>query len=178
MPCTVGDTPTRAQHQEHEGPAQFGHAGKSVSAAGARRMPDEAETRSSIVCTPYLDAVVACHSPLWQISELYKQGAVDDCKAKWTQLFDCAALRAKPDAEALVRRTACGCRCAHRVPRAATEALSLCLTRRRPSPASPCLAHQARLTAKQAAPCMWHLRTVDEAAAFWSAAFPGNTATD
>ena len=63
----------------------------------------EAEARS-VSCTPYLDAVVACHSPLWQVAELYRQGTVDDCKAKWTQLFDCAALRAKPDPEALVRR--------------------------------------------------------------------------
>jgi hypothetical protein len=68
--------------------------------------------------------VVACHSPLWQIAELYKQGAVDDCKAKWTQLFDCAALRAKPDAEALVRRTPWLELCSlPRVPPEATEAL-------------------------------------------------------
>jgi Protein of unknown function (DUF3128) len=63
----------------------------------------QAAPAKQLSCTPFVDQLYFCYSPVWQLQELYRQGHLDDCKAKWSQLFECASLRAKPDAEARVR---------------------------------------------------------------------------
>ena len=50
-------------------------------------------------CTRFADALYFCYSPVWQVTELYRQGRLDDCKGKWGELYDCLSLRARPNAE-------------------------------------------------------------------------------
>ena len=48
-------------------------------------------------CTRYLDLLYFCYSPVWQVSQLYKQGELDSCTGTWGRLADCLKLKAKPD---------------------------------------------------------------------------------
>jgi len=50
-------------------------------------------------CTRYLDLLYFCYSPVWQVSQLYKQGELDSCTGTWGRLADCLKLKAKPDPE-------------------------------------------------------------------------------
>ena len=59
--------------------------------------------REPLSCTRFADALYFCDSPVYQLRQLYRSGELDDCRAKWTDLWDCMALKAKPDAAAEAR---------------------------------------------------------------------------
>lgn len=129
---------------------------------GSNGDASQAAPAKQLSCTPFVDQLYFCYSPVWQLQELYRQGHLDDCKAKWSQLFECASLRAKPDAEARVRNMSPP---TNNCDPARVAALTGTRT-------------QARLTAQHTSPSMWRARTVDEASAFWRTEFPRLVAGD
>lgn len=60
-------------------------------------MSGEKEKEAPLNCTRYLDLLYFCYSPVWQVSQLYKQGELDSCTGTWGRLADCLKLKAKPD---------------------------------------------------------------------------------
>lgn len=102
----------RARHTVHAKGIEVWPRGGAVRHRRGAHMPgtggsngdvSQAAPAKQLSCTPFVDQLYFCYSPVWQLQELYRQGHLDDCKAKWSQLFECASLRAKPDAEARVR---------------------------------------------------------------------------
>ena len=37
-----------------------------------------------------------CAAPVYQMTEYYREGTFDNCRSKWTELFDCLSLKTKP----------------------------------------------------------------------------------
>jgi hypothetical protein len=62
-----------------------------------------AAPRASLSCTRFADALYFCYSPVYQVQQLYRRGALDDCSGRWGALYDCMSLKAKPDAELQAR---------------------------------------------------------------------------
>ncbi len=83
--------------------------------SGVPEQPDPPQPPSAppaTSCSRFLDAVYFCYSPVWQVTELYRQGQLDDCRGKWGELLDCLSLKAKPDAELQARAHSRRARCA------------------------------------------------------------------
>lgn len=59
--------------------------GSSTSAAAPRRLS----------CMPCFDALWFCYSPVHQMQQYYRLGALDNCSNKWSNLVDCLTLKTK-----------------------------------------------------------------------------------
>ncbi|KAL3684071.1 hypothetical protein R1sor_002093 [Riccia sorocarpa] len=57
------------------------------------------EPRTSLSCTPCIDALWFCYSPVFQVKQYYREGEFDSCKGKWVELFSCISLKTRPAAE-------------------------------------------------------------------------------
>ncbi|KAK9829244.1 hypothetical protein WJX72_004730 [[Myrmecia] bisecta] len=53
------------------------------------------ESGDKVSCVPYFDQLWFCYSPVHQMTEYYRYGAVDDCTKHWGRLYDCLKLRTK-----------------------------------------------------------------------------------
>ncbi|KAJ7522514.1 hypothetical protein O6H91_18G015300 [Diphasiastrum complanatum] len=51
---------------------------------------------TGFTCTRYFDALWFCYSPVYQMTEYYRDGTFDNCRGKWKDLFDCLSLKTKP----------------------------------------------------------------------------------
>ncbi|XP_062172272.1 uncharacterized protein LOC133877852 isoform X1 [Alnus glutinosa] len=50
-------------------------------------------------CTTCFDALWFCYSPVHQMQQYYRLGALDNCSEKWTALVDCLSLKTKRSTE-------------------------------------------------------------------------------
>nr|PNR29423.1 hypothetical protein PHYPA_028116 [Physcomitrium patens] len=48
-----------------------------------------------VSCTSKLDSLWFCYSPVYQMTEYYREGTFDNCRRKWSELFDCISLKTK-----------------------------------------------------------------------------------
>eukprot|EP00246_Nothoceros_aenigmaticus_P011451 TRINITY_DN3115_c0_g1_i2.p1 TRINITY_DN3115_c0_g1~~TRINITY_DN3115_c0_g1_i2.p1 ORF type:complete len:105 (-),score=16.16 TRINITY_DN3115_c0_g1_i2:351-665(-) len=55
--------------------------------------------RPTLNCTKHFDAIYFCYSPVYQMTQYYRDGVFDDCKGKWGQLWDCMSIKTKPAAQ-------------------------------------------------------------------------------
>ncbi|KAL2484281.1 hypothetical protein Fot_45725 [Forsythia ovata] len=56
-------------------------------------------TRRRLSCTTDFDALWFCYSPVHQLQQYYRLGALDNCSEKWTALVDCLSLKTKRSSE-------------------------------------------------------------------------------
>jgi hypothetical protein len=77
------------------------HAPPPSDAAAAPRAP--------LSCTRFADALYFCYSPVYQVQQLYRRGALDDCSGRWGALYDCMSLKAQPNAELQARPSRAPC---------------------------------------------------------------------
>ncbi|GFP88139.1 hypothetical protein PHJA_000957600 [Phtheirospermum japonicum] len=59
--------------------------------------------RRRLSCAKYFDALWFCYSPVHQLQQYYRQGALDNCSGKWSALYDCLNLKTKSALEVEVR---------------------------------------------------------------------------
>ncbi|PIN00988.1 hypothetical protein CDL12_26515 [Handroanthus impetiginosus] len=50
-------------------------------------------------CSKYFDALWFCYSPVHQMQQYYRLGALDNCSGKWSALYDCLMLKTKRASE-------------------------------------------------------------------------------
>ncbi|GFP95392.1 hypothetical protein PHJA_001683500 [Phtheirospermum japonicum] len=60
---------------------------------------EDAVPRRRLSCTKYFDALWFCYSPVHQLQQYYRQGALDNCSGKWSALYDCLNLKTKRASE-------------------------------------------------------------------------------
>ncbi|KAL3651032.1 hypothetical protein CASFOL_007435 [Castilleja foliolosa] len=60
---------------------------------------EEAGPRQRLSCTKYFDALWFCYSPVHQLQQYYRIGALDNCSGKWSALYDCLNLKTKRASE-------------------------------------------------------------------------------
>ncbi|KAK4440654.1 hypothetical protein Salat_0400300 [Sesamum alatum] len=60
---------------------------------------EDAAPRRRLSCTKYFDALWFCYSPVHQMQQYYRLGALDNCSGKWSALYDCLALKTKRASE-------------------------------------------------------------------------------
>lgn len=65
-----------------------------MSEGAAPAEPRQPGAPSSLRCTPFADAFYFCFSPVHQLSELRREGGLDDCAGAWADLRDCLSLKA------------------------------------------------------------------------------------
>uniref|UniRef100_A0A7C9A052 Uncharacterized protein n=1 Tax=Opuntia streptacantha TaxID=393608 RepID=A0A7C9A052_OPUST len=58
-----------------------------------------ANSRRHLSCMPCFDALWFCYSPVHQMQQYYRLGALDNCSQKWSDLFDCLNLKTKSSSE-------------------------------------------------------------------------------
>ncbi|KAL6782605.1 hypothetical protein ACKKBG_A07450 [Auxenochlorella protothecoides x Auxenochlorella symbiontica] len=46
-------------------------------------------------CIPYFDALWFCYSPVYQLTEYYVEGKLDDCTQHWTNFINCMKQKTK-----------------------------------------------------------------------------------
>lgn len=51
-------------------------------------------------CVKYIDSLWFCYSPFHQVREYYREGTFDNCRRKWSELFDCFHLKTLSEAKA------------------------------------------------------------------------------
>lgn len=66
--------------------------------AKAQPVKDE-EERPKLSCTKHFDAIYFCYSPVYQMTQYYREAKFDDCKGKWGQLWNCMSMKTKPAEE-------------------------------------------------------------------------------
>lgn len=62
-------------------------------------MSSEKQSRRGVSCTTYFDALWFCYSPVHQMQQYYRLGALDNCSKKWSGLVDCLTLKTKRSSE-------------------------------------------------------------------------------
>ncbi|XP_055817830.1 uncharacterized protein LOC129886946 [Solanum dulcamara] len=62
-------------------------------------MSSEKQSRRALSCVPYFDALWFCYSPVHQMQQYYRLGALDNCSQKWNGLIDCLTLKTKRSSE-------------------------------------------------------------------------------
>ncbi|XP_004504901.1 uncharacterized protein [Cicer arietinum] len=67
-------------------------------------MSSEKEASSStekrkLSCTACFDALWFCYSPVHQMQQYYRLGALDNCAGKWKAMVDCLMLKTKPTSQ-------------------------------------------------------------------------------
>ncbi|BBN15701.1 hypothetical protein MPTK1_7g00080 [Marchantia polymorpha subsp. ruderalis] len=62
-------------------------------------MEDVKKDKKSLSCSPCIDALWFCYSPVFQVKQYYREGELDSCKEKWTELFSCISLKTRPASE-------------------------------------------------------------------------------
>uniref|UniRef100_A0A7N0T169 Uncharacterized protein n=1 Tax=Kalanchoe fedtschenkoi TaxID=63787 RepID=A0A7N0T169_KALFE len=50
-------------------------------------------------CAKCFDALWFCYSPVHQMQQYYRLGALDNCAGKWSSLWDCLSLKTKSNRE-------------------------------------------------------------------------------
>ncbi|XAR71176.1 hypothetical protein NMG60_11028320 [Bertholletia excelsa] len=55
--------------------------------------------RQRLSCITCFDALWFCYSPVHQMQQYYRLGVLDNCSAKWKDLFDCLNLKTKRASE-------------------------------------------------------------------------------
>ncbi|XP_073158269.1 uncharacterized protein [Henckelia pumila] len=63
------------------------------------RKEESAVRRPQLSCVKCFDALWFCYSPVHQMQQYYRLGALDNCSAKWAELFDCLSLKTKTPAQ-------------------------------------------------------------------------------
>uniref|UniRef100_A0A7N0T1E9 Uncharacterized protein n=1 Tax=Kalanchoe fedtschenkoi TaxID=63787 RepID=A0A7N0T1E9_KALFE len=53
-------------------------------------------------CAKCFDALWFCYSPVHQMQQYYRLGALDNCAGKWSSLWDCLSLKTKSNREVSV----------------------------------------------------------------------------
>ncbi|KAI3450662.1 hypothetical protein Pfo_007327 [Paulownia fortunei] len=56
---------------------------------------EAAAPRRRLSCSKYFDALWFCYSPVHQMQQYYRLGALDNCSGKWSTLYDCLRLKTK-----------------------------------------------------------------------------------
>ncbi|KAL6511914.1 hypothetical protein OROGR_021511 [Orobanche gracilis] len=59
----------------------------------------DAVPRRRLSCSKYFDALWFCYSPVHQLQQYYRLGALDNCSGKWSALYDCLILKTKRASE-------------------------------------------------------------------------------
>ncbi|XP_069155869.1 uncharacterized protein [Solanum lycopersicum] len=67
--------------------------------SGEVQMSSEKQPRRGLSCTRYFDALWFCYSPVHQMQQYYRLGALDNCSKKWSGLVDCLTLKTKRSSE-------------------------------------------------------------------------------
>ncbi|KAF3677384.1 hypothetical protein BC332_02247 [Capsicum chinense] len=67
--------------------------------SGEVEMSSEKQSRRGLSCAPYFDALWFCYSPVHQMQQYYRLGALDNCSKKWSGLVDCLTLKTKRSSE-------------------------------------------------------------------------------
>ncbi|XP_031121305.1 uncharacterized protein LOC116024532 [Ipomoea triloba] len=57
---------------------------------------EQTQRRSCAAC---FTALCSCYTPVHQMQQYYRLGALDNCYDKWSALFDCLRLKTKQPAE-------------------------------------------------------------------------------
>ncbi|GFQ00754.1 hypothetical protein PHJA_002219300 [Phtheirospermum japonicum] len=60
---------------------------------------EDAAPRRRLSCAKYFDALWFCYSPVHQLQQYYRLGALDNCSGKWSVLYDCLNLKTKRASE-------------------------------------------------------------------------------
>jgi len=71
----------------------------AVTEEGVRGHQQQRQRPASISCIPKMDALWFCYSPVYQMTEYYREGTFDNCRHKWTELFGCISLKTKPQSQ-------------------------------------------------------------------------------